>query len=349
MWLVSKSGHKAKPLGANTRMVGGKVIDLTGDDVQEQPIIDLTRSSSSPPSRSKLEESHLANGPHEETSKASNRRRRKPKTKKSDPQEPSSTEQDTSGGKPLLQRIQPLASETNQPSTSSENPVSKRKRRESVDSIAQSQAEARPPPPKRHKSQNLPPTVPNDDSSPSKESKNKKKSKNKSRQGSVDRQAPSSLQAEPPTGQNGSSSSPKKNSGSRNKKNNRSSQSPMPSTSGQGSKKHKPASRARSASVTSVPPSPAASISGLFFVDTVPNANNKHLEELPQVPYRVDSGNLLLPQHVLLESAEETLQTPGNEIYPPPSPGLSEGSIDLVDDSIRVCHSLAVRRFAHMF
>jgi hypothetical protein len=318
-------------------MVGGNVIDLTGDDAQEHGFIDLTRDSSSPPSRTKPRSSGLTNGHHEEDTRqltGTNRRRRNRKIKKPDTQELVSTEPEPSGGKSLLQRIQPPASETNQGSTSSTKIASKRKRRESVDSSVSAHVEARPP--KRHKSKTPSPVPPNEEMATPKDSKKKKRSKNKSRQASVDRQAPSASLPERPIPQAGSSSSQKKSSNSRSKKQNRSSQSPIPSTNGQSSsRKHKSTARARSTSIPSILPSPALSASALFFVDTAPNAENKHVEDVPKPAYRMD-GDLLLPQHVLLESADEVVQTPDNDIYPPPTPALSEGSIDVVDDSLRV-------------
>jgi hypothetical protein len=81
----------------------------------------------------------------------------------------------------------------------------------------------------------------------------------------------------------------------------------------------------------------------LFYVDTAPNPDHKHYEnEVLKPAYRLEIGNLLLPEHVLLETVEEAIPTPGTEALPPPSPVSSEESIDIVDDNLKVRYIAAL-------
>ena len=143
----------------------------------------------------------------------------------------------------------------------------------------------------------------------------------------VDSRAPARAEARPPPlGRHKSQHSPPISS------NDKSSPLRQPETSGKVEDMVQRAYVDGQALSTSPPEEPT----DLFYVDTVPNLENKHIEDVPKSAYRIDAGNLLLPHHVLLESAEEALQTPGSEVYPPPTPGHGEESIDIVDDSILV-------------
>lgn len=109
----------------------------------------------------------------------------------------------------------------------------------------------------------------------------------------------------------------------------RTSESPIP-TKSDNSRRSTPRHR-RSMSIE-LPLSPSA----LFFIDKAPTTENTHQDTIVKSAFRLEDGGLWLPEHVVLESTEEALPTPGMAEEPPRTPGSDIGSIDLVDDSSRV-------------
>lgn len=346
------------------------VIDLTVESNGEDGPIDLTRDSSVDPSTSR------AHSPNPNDTSQSTSRRKKPKSRKRNKKKTkddsvsnsvnhtnNDADANSTTTKPsLADRIGPANPNVIKLHDSSSKQLTpKRKRRESVDSNAQGSHTVKDelrPPPKRHKSDNLPhqpPETPHNDEESNKvtnytSGNGKGKPKDKSEQ----RQAPTkkSEEAKPSDSNNNPPNS-------RRQRKKRSSQSPIPQSRRSaspefGRKANNPnpprtrnsrngrnASRASSVGSNgraSIPPSPAGSAAGsaLFFVDTDPNPENKYHEDVVKSTYRLELGNLLLPEHVLLETTEEAIQTPGNEALPPPSPVSSEQSIDVIDDSLKV-------------
>jgi hypothetical protein len=318
-------------------MPGREIIDLTGDDDKRKETIDLTIPSNdqSGPSKSRSASfSNKQNGPSNPQQKTRNRQRvRKPQKEAiqvvdADPS-PSNTQK--SSGEKLANTT---TKDDSKPTNSSNNSKSKRKRRESIDSIATvntNPPDVRPPH-KRHKSGNAPPDVEEGEVPESNKSSKRRRGSKKPQSSRTNGQAPndkSHVESSTSHADNRSSSKP---SSSNQRRKTRSSQSPNPETNRHSNTRSR--RRARSGSITS---SPAAS--DLFFVDMEPDSGIKHEEEVvTKAPvYHSQFGSLLLPEHVLLETAEEAIMTPGQEIFPPPSPAGSTSSIDIIDDNAKVC------------
>lgn len=304
------------------------VIDLTGEEDNEPK---TKRGSTT--SSSRQESANRANGPSESGSvqqKPSKARRRYRKPKDTSSQPVDAVEDEPKANIPLAQRIQGIQVNGNKASNALSNNAPKRKRRESVDStnVAQLNADAaRPPPPKRLKSGGDPSPSSNKDEYVSTGQRKQKNAIQEGKSSGNARQAPSTS-ASKESDDIPKASKPPSKVVSRNR---RASESPKPdfnSRPANGKRSRKGTPRARSASV------PTSEI--LFFVDTKPNKEYKHEEVAPKPAFKIVSGNLLLPEHVLLENAEEATIIPGTETYPPPSPVPSQGSIDLIHDNARV-------------
>jgi hypothetical protein len=325
---VTKLGYKASglvPIAMDSRTV----IDLTGEEDS-----DSKAKKSSNNSSLQQQSANRANGPSEageaqqKVSKG-RRRLRKPKDVSSQPVDAAEDEPKTNI--PLVQRIQGISVNGNKVSNASSSNAPKRKRRGSVDSTNTAQlnaGEARPPPPKRLKSGGDPSPSSNKDEFVSTGQGKKKNAIQEGKSGGNARQAPSTSASK----ELAEIDDIPKASNPVSKKNRRASESPKPDSNGQpanGKRSRKGTPRARSASVPT-------SDEILFFVDTEPNKEHKHEEVAPKPAFKIVSGNLLLPEYVVLETAEEACIIPGTEAYPPPSPVPSEGSIDLIDDNARV-------------
>lgn len=324
-------------------MASQTVIDLTNDDESKQPVVDLTRDSSVTPAPSRFQSPSLANGRKSKDGASRQKgkeRRRKNNNKQSEAPEQTPEANEPAKTKSLAERLQGSESNNKRTANTSSKPLSKRKRRESIDSTATAHAthdESRPRPPKRQKSDNTKQKAIHNATSSAPLRKANGKTDRKAVDASDNLQAPGSSSKKEQEGDSREEKGEKKASKSKKSKSRRSSQSPMPpSVEPKLESKRKTAPRARSASV---PISPTGS--SLFFVDVQPSVENKHIEEPVKSVYRLESGNLLLPEHVLLETVEEAIMTPGNEVFPPPTPGLSQSD----EDEIAIVDDRGIRRY----
>lgn len=118
------------------------------------------------------------------------------------------------------------------------------------------------------------------------------------------------------------------------------SESPSRQVSKVSGKKHKKKSKSTSGQkATSDVESPKSSISHMFFVDLDPTKDVVY--EIPEVKskYRVVQGNLLLPHHVLLETAEEHQISPSAIEVPPrdDTDSDTEDDFQLIENTNGVC------------
>lgn len=308
------------------------VIDLTGDDDTEPSAPKQSKASTSQQQSSTRPNGHPDSGTSQQRKPKGRQRSKKSRENSAQPE--GATGDNQKINIPLVQRIQPAPVNGSKANASSNN-IPKRKRRGSVDSIntVRSNAEeARPPPPKRLKSDEASSSVPTrNNNAPTRRQRKRNNGKQEGKETNESRQAPSTSSAKESGEIDDGPSSSKPPSKSNSRKNKHTSESPKPTSTvhqANGKKGRKGTPRARSASV------PASE--DLFFVDTEPNKENKYEEETVKPTFKIVSGNLLLPEHVLLETAEEAVETPGKETYPPASPASSQGSIDLIDDTARV-------------
>ncbi|KAG8826992.1 hypothetical protein FRC19_006230 [Serendipita sp. 401] len=311
--------------------VSHTIIDLTVGDDHGGDTIDLTKSASATPNASRLQTPAIQG--EEDSSTTS---RSKEKHNVSRPKHLEHSEQIQKGESAQPSTSAPGRSTNNGRSTSTNAPVSlsKRKRRESLDSVARANNAPQGgslPPSKRHRTNGATSDARNDEETDSNTTKsNKKRSRARHKPKNKDRGTgnASADQSEVEIPSKVTHQSSGKGSNDKGKQNKRSSQSPMPQPNGNKSKKkQKTTSRGRTKSKSSSPVP-----QDMFFVDIEPNKENKHLDEHTKPPYRLEFGNLQLPEHVLLETAEEAIMTPGNEIFPPESPGVSDEEIDVIDD-----------------
>ncbi|KAG8832131.1 hypothetical protein FRC17_001964 [Serendipita sp. 399] len=309
------------------------VIDLTGEDDSGTTMIDLTRNSSPPsnnPSRPRTPSAHGGG----DTS-ATN-------TNNQNQNESNSDQIAHSGEIRGAESTQPNTSSSgrskalvgNGGNTSTNSPIPKRKRRESLDSLARANNTSQGggvPPSKRPRAGDATPNMTNQEeitSNATRKNKRRNKTRNKSTTDGKSNDIASVEQSEVEVSSKSRHKSLERGSNDKGKQSGRRSQSPMPQSNGNTSKsKQKSKSRGKTKSKS---PSPAPL--DLFFVDIEPNKENKHIDEPTKVPYRREFGNLQLPEHVLLDTIEEATMTPGNEIFPPATPGLSDEEIDIIDD-----------------
>lgn len=132
-------------------------------------------------------------------------------------------------------------------------------------------------------------------------------------------------------------------SSSTNKKHRKRSKSPSRLVSkASGEKRKKNSKFASGRKATSDTESVQSSISHLFFVDLEPTKD--FIYEIPEVKskYRVEQGNLLLPHHVLLETAEEPQISPSAIEAPPRDDKDSdtEDDFQLIEDTNGVCFAV---------
>ena len=136
---------------------------------------------------------------------------------------------------------------------------------------------------------------------------------------------------------------PKTNGSSTNKQHRKRSESPSRHISRHGGKKSKKKSKSASGQkATSDTESVQSSMGHLFFVDLEPAKDVVYEEPEVKSKYKVEQGNLLLPHHVVLETAEER-QISRSTVEVPQTDDTDSGTEDdfqLIENSNGVCFTL---------